>query len=1174
MRALDADDLVAWLEQAPEVAIWFARLIGKLPDGSSDILSFMNRQESLHIDTRSTVTRHTTAIIADLRSSMPSALAEAMVLAGLAEPGTLLDPADRELEAKINVARDLIKRGFVRSARADLEQLKNEAGAIPEELEFRIVTNLGVCALADEDIDGACALLEEAHRLQPENQKGISNAALAARLRNDSERAVELALKARASNPRDSQATAVLIGGLWDASEGERLEELVDSEEWITRDQNCALVLAQIRMQQSRFEEAATLCRSLIDVDPEDGATHLALSECLLSYAQGDRFSVGYMGKSLALLSEAEAAATRAINLLQPTQLKAHYWEALVIRAAARGHLGATAAMMRDLDEVLGEASTHPYATFNKGLFLLNEGRPAEARAVFESIQDPGRYAEAAIPLAEACLASGDAEAVVKLLRNSLTLEHPGWKEVRRAEILTRAEARVGNHDSVGPALEVALERDPDSPLLLALAAVRCEILGDPEGAEESLLNALNHADEPDRQEILIQLGALYQGLSRYAEAADRFIEVVDEAPWHPGAIPLLVCLVNGKRLREALGWARRIREGHPQPPRIAIEVEARILDHVGDVCTALSRYEDLCSLTDSTPVDQVKLALAQFRCSERDAALKTVLGINASHLQHDPPSILALAQLKLLLGESGYLDDAYLARRCGLNDPAVQLGYFGLFLGRDREWVEPETVGPGCAVLLKNESAKQWWRILDDREESLGSHELFSTDELTRQLLGRRAGDTVVLRKDFEDLSYEIEAVQSKFVRAFQETVEEFSTRFPGNTGLSRVKVTDDDFTKVFLSVDRRDQLVRQAERMYREGRLPFASFSSLLGLSVLEVWRGCTQNDSTRIRFGIGATEEADEASSLLCEADGVVLDLLALLTVHELGLAAHLRSRFPRVAVPQHVIDDLQNTAYATIVTGSASGGLGKGSDGRYTLTEMSEEDWTRWQEYVRSVLEFAESFERIASYRMLDANDVENLVDALTTAGVGAVYAGDEQPTGRLVLVSDDLLLCSFARSLRIDAVNTQAVLWELHRSDVVAGEAYSSWIERLALLNYWFVRVRPEDIVQRLEVNGYVTTDGTRAMLKTLEGPDCSLDSAISVGAAMITAVAGSAPRWQAELILLLVLVTLQRGRERSPVLLKFRNEIASRLALAPLIRNQLLQTVDLYNWTVGRSLLR
>ena len=80
-------------------------------------------------------------------------------------------------------------------------------------------------------------------------------------------------------------------------------------------------------------------------------------------------------------------------------------------------------------------------------------------------------------------------------------------------------------------------------------------------------------------------------------------------------------------------------------------------------------------------------------------------------------------------------------------------------------------------------------------------------------------------------------------------------------------------------------------------------------------------------------------------------------------------------------------------------------------------MSEGNWTKWQEFVRSVLEFAESFERIASYGMLDADDTEKLVDALTAASVGAVYAGDEQSAARLVLVSDDLGLSSFARSLR-------------------------------------------------------------------------------------------------------------------------------------------------------------
>ena len=213
---------------------------------------------------------------------------------------------------------------------------------------------------------------------------------------------------------------------------------------------------------------------------------------------------------------------------------------------------------------------------------------------------------------------------------------------------------------------------------------------------------------------------------------------------------------------------------------------------------------------------------------------------------------------------------------------------------------------------------------------------------------------------------------------------------------------------------------------------------------------------------------------------------------------------------------------------------SGWLGKDNEGRYTLIEISADDWTRWQEFVGSVLEFAESFEHIASYRLLDADDTEKLVDALTWAGAGAVYAGDEQSTERLVLICDDLGLCEVSRSLGTGAVNTQAVLSELYRSDLVSADDYSAWVESLALLNYGFVRIQAEDIVRRLEANGYMTTDGTRAMLKTLEGPECSEDSALTVGAQVIEQLVGMVPHEQIELILSFVLATLQRGRITRP----------------------------------------
>ena len=602
VRAIDADDLVAWLEQTPDVSVWFARLIGKIPSATEDILANGNLQESLHIETRGEIAGHMDAKFAGLEAALPFLLAGAVAKSGLAEQGTFLDPSHRELAEKIDFARGLIHRGLISSARLDLERLKKEAGAAPDELKFRIITNLGACALADEDIDVARDLLEEACRLQPENQIGIGNAALAAQLGKDSKRAMELAHRARASDPQDSQATSVLLEELWEAAEVERLEELVAAEDWITRDRQCALVLSDIWVRQSRFEEAVTLCRFLIETDPEDAVASFALSGCLLNYAQSDRLAVGYTDGSLARFREAEASATRAIELLQPTELKARRRDALVNRAAARLFIGASAEALQDLNQVLGETPTQPDALLNKGLLLLYEGRPEEARAAYGAIQDTGRRADAVLPLAGACLASGDGAAAAELLKGAFTLEQPEWEDVHKAEVLSRAEAAVGDEDSVGPALAMALERDPDNPRLLALAAVRHNPVNDPDDAEESLLEALERAGKDDRQGVLVRLGYLYHDLGRFAEAADRLAEVVGGFVSHPSAISLLVCLVNGKRLREALGWSRRIREAHGQPPRMAIEVEAKILDRIGDIRATISCLEVLCSRSDATP--------------------------------------------------------------------------------------------------------------------------------------------------------------------------------------------------------------------------------------------------------------------------------------------------------------------------------------------------------------------------------------------------------------------------------------------------------------------------------------------------------------------------------------------------------------------------------------------
>ena len=127
-------------------------------------------------------------------------------------------------------------------------------------------------------------------------------------------------------------------------------------------------------------------------------------------------------------------------------------------------------------------------------------------------------------------------------------------------------------------------------------------------------------------------------------------------------------------------------------------------------------------------------------------------------------------------------------------------------FQSLDREMTAPDMAGPGCAVLLKGEAGEQWWLILEDGEEPRGTYELAPSDDLAKRLIGCRVCDTIVLREGLEDLSYDVSDLQNKFVRAYQDTINEFSTRFPDNVELSRIPIDDNDLSNMFRLVDKRD--------------------------------------------------------------------------------------------------------------------------------------------------------------------------------------------------------------------------------------------------------------------------------------------------------------------------------------------------------------------------------
>lgn len=1148
------------------VEAFLGHLVAQLLLSEQGLVSLSNRMEQLHPETVEQINRHTdlrteelSAQLRAVQNALP-ALQSALTEYTQAESAPV-DPEHAAIATQIDAARELIQRSKVRSARSLLRLLRESDSEIPEELEFRLSTNLGICELALDDKGAALRHFERAIELQPDNPLPLALASEVARLQGDLDRAETLAKEALVRGPEHPQAGAALIEALQAKGESEKIEETLRDRAWMMANETCRPTIARVWADQQRFDDAVELARQITEEDPTDIVARLTLAHCLLSAAQRGRRQ-----DATTLCREVVEQSNKAWELLDGAELDQPLLQVLTARGAALAMLGSTSDALDNFEEILRRTPGDSIALLNKGLALCSVGRAAEGCSSFELISDPLLRAHAVLPHAAACLAAERPMDAVVILRGSFSLERRSWEDIRRAEVLTQAEQAAGAEDTVGAQLHQLGKEHPSDPFLRTLAGSYAASRNDVDDAVDCYLRALELFSSDYRTEVLWRLANCYTRQDRYRDAVELTTEVVNGDVAHEGAIPLLLQLRNSGDVKGALAWARRIREEHPEPARFALVTEADVLTYLGDAERAAACWRDICERVDSSNSDLTNYAQALLRTGSREGASEVLRRIQPEDLQDDPAALLQLAGLKMLLGEAGFLEDAYRAWRYGIGDPAIHLGYFSMFMSQDHVLGELTEVGPGCSVLVRDGSEEQWWHILGYGDEPRGERELNPTADGASSFLGREVGDAVTPR-DEERRTWEIAAIQTKHVRAFQEIVAGFSTRFPNNREISSVPASPTDLGALLGVVDERDRFVRDLEQLYRDDRVPFGAICGQLQRPAPEIWRACTQNGALRVRFAGGSDEEAKRAAAWLYDSHMIVLDMLSLLTIHELGNGEELRRRFPNIKVPQSVVDEVRQMVFDVTVGAQPGGYVGRNVDGSYVWVELTDEQWHEHQEFARSLLDFAESFAATAAYPAAEAEyeSVQQLRELLTDSGAGAIFAGDDGAAGRPLLVSDDFGLAEIAGALGIPTVNSQAVLLELRRSEILSDLEYSSKIAEMARLSYRFVRVNAADLQRLLEANGYITDARTRALAKSLEGPECTKDSAVAVISDLIADLATRGlPSTQETLLVSMFLGHLQRGRETTTALRECYATLEARLPNGAPTRERTLSLVASY----------
>ena len=187
--------------------------------------------------------------------------------------------------------------------------------------------------------------------------------------------------------------------------------------------------------------------------------------------------------------------------------------------------------------ELLESAHLSPIQKFFLASIYLEKGRYGKARELFSSIEDlPGAEFEVAAGLAGALRGLGEPAEALKLIRRHAKTheQHPDYHfQVGFCQDL------LGEHQEARASYERALELDPAHVPSLFRIAFNADLRGEDQTALEYYERAVA-SGEPVYENVLINLGLLYEDLGRYREAAACYGRVLEANPTHARALLFL----------------------------------------------------------------------------------------------------------------------------------------------------------------------------------------------------------------------------------------------------------------------------------------------------------------------------------------------------------------------------------------------------------------------------------------------------------------------------------------------------------------------------------------------------------------------------------------------------------------------------------------------------------
>ena len=985
----------------------------------------------------------------------------------------------KEHQEQIDYARQLLKSHKPATAFELLETLKKRTWKdASDDLKFSVLTNMAAAQFALNNEKEAAKLLIKAFDFNRENERALSNRALAHLLLREVEKAEEYANQTLEKNSTNTDAYVILIGI---STEEEPLDEVIAKvPDYLHDSPQIAYAISEIAKIRGEYEVAKRWGEIMVSQDQGNAPDFkAAFATILITQVLEDNLAVGTSQLYQAQKEQLQRAIgflTEAWDSVSNTELKDYRADWIINRGIAHFHLGELTKATEDLDTALEIDKSDPILINNRALLAFECRDITKAVEFLEKIQSAPEVPEAPIILANILFASQRLDEAITKLNDFLQTDLSPELQEKARRLLIKIYIADKRFDD---ALEISIAMRESTPMRIPNLVDAARIFSANEKRDEAisqLKEAYNYVqDGADFLDIVELADQLYIH-EQFKEAATLYEKLADTNLNSELTQWLIKSYYGAGEIGKALEICQKLREKYGPLENIS-EMEVVIYEEIGD----MKQAETVCKeYLKKFPTDynmRIRLGMVHFR-SNNEVEIDNVLDSfpdskNYSFLENLSLEVcVQFAQLhQIRLQPEKALKIMYEGRRTHFDKPDAHLRYIGIFFLIEKEISEvlnPTQVQKDTAVQI-NISDEDYWYIIEERVDAdIKRDERDVNDPFVQQLLGKEKNAVIRIGEK----TVKIVDIKSKFSYAFQESFRKYEPLFPTDQGMETVKLDNsaeiDDkerFQPMFDRIDRHHEYILKIEELYKEENITIGCFTNLVGSNSLDTWGSFMGNPELGIRCSIGGIEERSSILNRLNDSKPkLVVDIISLITLHSLDAADIVVSTFGKLCIAQSTIDELQSIISEREGMWSKREGMVVGKKGnRYVKQIINPEEMKQGIEYLKNIIHWirencevgqATVGSEMNQLRRRELNDMlqQHFLDTVLLASQpGHLLFSDD---GRLRHYAKTSLNSDAGTNFQIEGVWTQVLLEHCVKQNLLDKADYDEMTIKLVCSRYY------------------------------------------------------------------------------------------------------------------------